>query len=77
VGHVKFYCDQNNFIIIELTDDKDFSLNSIIIQEEKVEFFYVGQSATEKKTTTKLMNKWFGFRQEKFTKKENTIQLNR
>jgi hypothetical protein len=69
VDHVKFYCDQNNFIFIELTEDKDFSLNTIITQEEKVELFYVGKSATEKKTTTKQMNKWFGFRQEKLTKK--------
>jgi hypothetical protein len=78
VNHVKFYCDQNNYIIIELTEDKEFSLKYIIEQNKDGEFKYLftyfGHLVKEKTTETtehviKVVNDWFGFRQEKFYKK--------
>ena len=53
VSHVKFKCDENNRIVIELAKDELFTLKD----------FYLG----DKYLT--IINKWFGFRQEIFTKK--------
>ena len=53
VNHVKMHCDQNNYLIIELTEEREFNL---------IEMFKPG-------TSSFLNNNWFGFKQTKFTKK--------
>ena len=64
IKHVKVNCDKSNYLTIELTEDKEFKLRS----------FFKDLTSDETNTTTtyykfEMYNKWFGFRQDKFTKK--------
>jgi len=81
-NHVKIHCDESNYLTLELTEDKSFPLSSfyeeIISEEEETLPTVTNYNVRERtkvstKTTAKyhfdLINKWFGFRQEIFTKK--------
>jgi hypothetical protein len=78
VNHVKI-SDQNNYIIIGLTEDKEFSLKYILIEQNKEGEFkyllsYYGHLVKEKTSETiepviKVVNDWFGLSQETYTKK--------
>ena len=74
--HAKLYCNESNYIILELTEDIPFSLVSIFTKEnteEDVETL-VDKTITTKTTTSltdvaRVLNRWFGFKQTLFTKK--------
>uniref|UniRef100_UPI0035D0B3C7 hypothetical protein n=1 Tax=Bartonella sp. CL42QHWL TaxID=3243528 RepID=UPI0035D0B3C7 len=57
INHVKFNCNNNNYLILELTEDKEFGFDKAF------------DVASKSQGNITLFNKWFGFKQEKFTKK--------
>jgi len=78
VDHVKFHCDKNNYLIIELTEDKEFSFKQIFNRYDEGTFktvlTYYGHEIDKKistniKQTISLIKGWFGFREDTFTKK--------
>ena len=72
VIHVNFHCDENNYLVIELTEDREFSLDeffqyhNVSTRTENQLNFHINKIY---KHTVKIINKWFGFKQDKFTKK--------
>ncbi|WP_375674052.1 hypothetical protein [Bartonella sp. CL32QHWL-2] len=54
---VNLNCDNNNYLILELTEDKEFGFDKAF------------DVASKSQGNITLFNKWFGFKQEKFTKK--------
>ena len=77
ITHATINCDQNNYLILELTEDREFKLS---------EFFEYDVITVKEETNTagdqltfhikkayrhiiKLVNKWFGFKQKVFTRK--------
>lgn len=77
ISHVKIYCDNNNYITLELTEDKEYPLkvdkldkNEKIKIERNTEGFQISKTIREviEKQLT-VVNEWFGFKQTKFTKK--------
>jgi len=55
IDHVKMYCDKNNYITLELTEDKLFDINAAFLDGNR--------------TALMLVNKWFGFKQNQFERK--------
>jgi hypothetical protein len=75
INHVKI-SSKNNYLIIELTEYMEFSLEEsykTVTEERKRDTVQSHQLiSTETKTethTVKIQNKWFGFKQKTFTKK--------
>ena len=59
INNVRFSCDESNYVILELTEDTNFNLQSL-------EDLYPGG---EPKNFLEVIKKWFGFKQDSFEKK--------
>ena len=74
IKHVKFHCDESNYIILELTEDIVFSLKSTFTNLLPIERNVVNEVDKTVTTQTRTMlryyaevlNEWFGFQQDKF-----------
>ena len=78
ITHVNFHCDENDYIIIELTEDKAFSLRTLFENADtpnppsevvEVDKTLITKTQSILEYYGYLLNEWFGFESEVFTKK--------